>query len=63
MARKQRRNRVDDPVLQELIEIKRLLILQLLSSGLVADQIGQALNVDRSAIARMVPASAAKRRS
>lgn len=63
MARKPRKNVADDLIVQELTDIKRLMILQLMTSGLVAAQIAKALQIDRSAISRLVPAAAAKRSS
>jgi DNA-binding MarR family transcriptional regulator len=46
----------NDPILQELGEIKRLLILFLIKSGTPQGEISTALNVDQSAVSRMFPA-------
>jgi IS30 family transposase len=39
----------------QLEDLKRLMIMQLVVSGVPATQIAKALGVDRSAISRMVP--------
>ncbi len=44
-----------DQRLNELIAIKKLLVLALLKSGLTQTQVAGALNVDRSQISRMFP--------
>jgi hypothetical protein len=59
MAKKQK----SDPVLNELDAIKRLLILQLVTSGVQATDIASALQVDRSVVSRLVPTRKVKRRS
>jgi IS30 family transposase len=52
------------PLLQELGDVKRLLILQLLAQGVSQGQIARALGVNQSTISRLVPggASVAKKR-
>jgi DNA invertase Pin-like site-specific DNA recombinase len=52
-----------DPVANELNAIKRLLILQLVTSGVQATDIASALQVDRSAISRLFPTRKVKRPS
>jgi hypothetical protein len=44
-----------DQRLNELIAIKRLLVLALLKSGLTQTQVAGALEIDRSQISRMFP--------
>ena len=56
-----KRSRADDPVVAELQDIKRLLILQLLSSGVKAMHIATSLGVDNAVISRLVPARAIKK--
>lgn len=45
-----------------LEDLKRLTILQLIVAGVSATQIAKALGVDKSAVSRLVPARALKRR-
>jgi Homeodomain-like domain-containing protein len=47
-----------DEHLKELITIRKLLVLALLRSGMTQAQIGAALGVHRTQIARMFPAGA-----
>jgi len=47
--------RSSDPVLDELVAIKKLLVLMLLKDGLTLAQIGTALGIDKSNVSRMVP--------
>lgn len=54
MAKKSK-NTHDDPVQRELRDIKRLLVLQLISSGVQAAHIATALQVDAATVSRMVP--------
>jgi predicted transcriptional regulator len=51
------------PAAQELEAIKRLLILQLISSGVQSTTIATTLGVSNSAITRMVPARKVKKAS
>jgi DNA-binding NarL/FixJ family response regulator len=46
----------NDPVVRELLDVKRLLILQLLAQGTSQDQIASALGVNQSTVSRLVPA-------
>ena len=63
MAKGKRKRLVsDDPVVQELIDIKRLLIFQLMASGVQQAAIARALQVDAATVSRLVPASLARRR-
>jgi predicted transcriptional regulator len=57
MARNQ-----SDPVVKELDAIKRLLVLQLLTSGVQATDIARAMGVAKSALSRLVPSRKIKRR-
>jgi hypothetical protein len=52
--RKPRGSRQSDPA-AELGAIKRLLVLQLLTSGVQGTQIASALGVDKSVVSRLVP--------
>lgn len=49
-----------DVILDELVTIKKLLVLKLLSEGINQTQIGSVLGIDRTQISRMVPASILK---
>jgi predicted transcriptional regulator len=46
-----------DPVLAELIAIKRLMVFSLLKSGASQKQIAAALGIDQSQVSRMFPDS------
>jgi predicted transcriptional regulator len=64
MAAKRRvKRRNDDPVADELDSIKRLLVLQLITSGVQAMDIAAALGVDKSVVSRLVPARKVKKRT
>jgi len=52
-----------DPVADELDSIKRLLVLQLITSGVQAKAVASALGVDQSVVSRLVPARKVKRRA
>jgi len=52
-----------DPVVDLLDAIKRLLILQLVTSGVQAADIASALQVDRSVVSRLFPTRKVKRPS
>jgi hypothetical protein len=52
-----------DPFTGGLESIKRLMVLQLITSGVQAKDIAAALGVDQSAISRLVPARKVKKRS
>lgn len=45
----------DDQTLSELVAIRKLLVLALLSNGLTQSQVAGALGIDRSLISRMFP--------
>ncbi len=49
------KSQVSDPIQRELDSIKRLLILLLLKGGATQEEIGTALQIDRSAVSRMFP--------
>ena len=49
-----------DSVLDELVSIKKLLVLMLLNQGLTLSQIGTALGLDKSSVSRMVPSKVLK---
>jgi len=64
MATKRKvRKQIGDPAADELEAIKRLLILQLITSGVQQTQIASALGVDKSVISRLVPTRKVKRPS
>jgi predicted transcriptional regulator len=52
-----------DPIAEGLDSIKRLLVLQLITSGVQATHIASALGVDQSVISRMVPTRKVRRPS
>jgi predicted transcriptional regulator len=52
-----------DPVTDELGSIKRLLVLQLITSGVQAKDIASALGVDQSVVSRLVPTRKVKKRT
>jgi DNA-binding NarL/FixJ family response regulator len=43
-------------VVQELADLKKLLILQLMTSGVEAQHIARALGISKSTLSRLVPA-------
>lgn len=49
-------------MLEELVAIKRLLILALLRDGLTQAEVGAAIGVSQSAISRMFPGGLPKKR-
>lgn len=57
------KKQMGDPMADGLDAIKRLLVLQLITSGVQATHIASALGVDQSVISRMVPARKVKRHS
>lgn len=61
MAKKSK-NIHDDPVLRELRDIKRLLVLQLISSGVQGAHIATTLQIDAGTVSRMVPARRIRKR-
>lgn len=62
-VRRKARKAKGDPVADELGSIKRLLLLQLITSGVQAKDIAAALGVDQSVISRLVPTRRVKKRS
>ena len=50
-----------DAVVKELDAIKRLLVLQLLSSGVQSTAVARAMGVDVSVVSRLVPARRVKK--
>lgn len=61
-ASRRRRKAKGDPVAGELDSIKRLLMLQLITSGVQAKEIASALGVDQSVVSRLVPTRKVKKR-
>lgn len=53
----------NDPSTQELVAIKRLLILQLITSGVQSTVIAKALGVSKSVVTGLVPARKVKKSS
>jgi DNA-binding NarL/FixJ family response regulator len=62
-AKRKQKKPAGDPVATELADIKRLLILQLLTSGVQTKEIASSLGVANSTISRLVPARDVKKRS
>jgi hypothetical protein len=62
-AKRKVRRAKDDPVADELGSIKRLLMLQLITSGVQAKAIASALRVDQSVVSRLIPARKVKKRT
>ncbi len=61
-AKRKPRKQKNDPVTDELGAIKRLLILQLITSGVQAKDIASTLGVDQSVVSRIVSARRVKKR-
>jgi len=61
MARQGQKSGASDSTTDQLEQIKRLLILQLVASGVQAKHIAKALGVDNSVVSRMVPVRAVTR--
>jgi DNA-binding NarL/FixJ family response regulator len=59
---KKKRAKQEDPVVGQLDDIKRLIMLQLIHSGVQANQIATVLDVTKSTISGMVPARIIKKR-
>lgn len=49
-----------DEFLNELVSIRKLLVLALLRSGMTQNQVAAALDVDRSSVSRMFPSGTLK---
>lgn len=63
MARRKRAQpQHEDPVVEQLDQIKRLLMLELIVSGIQAKDIATVLGVGKSTISGLVPARAIKKR-
>jgi predicted transcriptional regulator len=62
-AKQKPRKQKGDPVVDELVAIKRLLVLQLITSGVQATSIASALGVNKSSVSRLVPTRKVKRSS
>lgn len=56
MPKRQEDHEKLDRLISQLDDLKRLVILQLLASGIPSGQIAKALRVDSSVISRMMPA-------
>ncbi len=63
MAKRKAKKAKGDPVADGIDAIKRLMVLQLITSGVQAKNIASALGVDQSAVSRLVPSRKVKRRS
>ena len=61
-AKRKAKKQKSDPA-DELNAIKRLLVLQLITSGVQAVDIASALGVDKSVVSRLVPARKVKKTS
>lgn len=61
-SRKRAQARHEDPVVEQLDQIKRLLMLGLIVSGIQAKDIATVLGVHKSTISGLVPARAIKKR-
>jgi hypothetical protein len=57
------KNKSTDAVVRELDSIKRLLVLQLLTSGVQSTTIARAMGVDNSVVSRLVPARHVKKKN
>lgn len=53
-------NKNEDSILEELIAIKRLLVLLLLKLGTPQEELGLALQLDASNVSRLMPARKVK---
>jgi len=63
MARRKRaKAKHEDPVVEQLDQLKRLVILQMIVSGVQANQIAKVLGVSNSVISGIVPARMVKKR-
>ncbi|MGH2359917.1 MAG: hypothetical protein ACRDGM_05175 [bacterium] len=60
--REARKKKGGDAAADELGSIKRLLVLQLITSGVQAKAIASALGVDQSVVSRLVPSRKVKKR-
>jgi transposase len=63
MAKKKRaKAKHEDPVVEQLDQLKRLVMLQMVVSGVQANQIAKVLGVSKSVISGIVPARLLKKR-
>lgn len=60
--RKRAKSTHEDPVVEQLDQLKRLVMLQMIASGIQANQIAKVLGVSKSVISGIVPARMIKRR-
>lgn len=63
MAKKRRVTKAADPVVDKLEQIRRLAILQLISSGVEAKSVAKVLGVSKQTLSGLVPVRAIKKRS
>jgi predicted transcriptional regulator len=63
VKRKGNRAKRSDDAADELGSIKRLLVLQLITSGVKAKDIAAALGIHQSAVSRLVPSRKVKKRA
>lgn len=61
MAKAKAKSTPTDPVLAELIAIKRLIVFALLKSGLSQEQVAGALGTSQPQVSRMFPGGIGKR--
>lgn len=62
MARKKRVRKHADPVVEQLDQIKRLLMVQLVTSGVQAKAVAAVLGMDKSDFSKIVPARIVKKK-
>lgn len=55
-----KKNGPDDPILAELVSIKRLIVFSLFRGGVKQEDIGRALGLDKSNVSRMFPGGIGK---
>jgi DNA-directed RNA polymerase specialized sigma subunit len=55
-------SKVEDPILSELMVIKRLMLLALIKAGATQKDIAAALGVDQSQVSRMFPRAAKRKK-
>jgi hypothetical protein len=63
VAKKRRVTKAADPVVDKLEQIRRLAILQLISSGVEAKSVAKVLGVSKQTLSGLVPVRAIKKRS
>jgi IS30 family transposase len=61
MAQANNTDMTSDRIIRELADIKRLLIVQLMTSGVEAQYIARALGTSKSTLSRIVPARLVKK--